>query len=468
MLAKQGVNALAGLAGEYGAQSFPDHPDLARFVFGFGPGVAGHAMQQAERLVPQGSLGMGAGKMIIPQRTPEVSDAMGSVAAPAPLRSAEYFGGAAQRDFSPGIYKDPRVIAQEASAMVAPEHPALKQLFGVTREDLYDISKQGTRRGDLDPRLATKIIRGGGSGSYAADAIMNPRNAQRQIDALAEAERYPQLTHPMDAWYVMDPMFQQMVKLVGRKQAIKDYTRFNATTAPFSAGSDVPTEIIRGTGANMMAARGDYPTFARYAGMAEKDRGPNFPADLRDIPGHAYHSTAQSPAVERYLATGEHGYSDDALKIWLYHQASGVPETGFQTKYPVLDAHLARSSGMSDVRTDAKPGRNMKGPEYRAFAPWYSENVAAPLGIEAVPAQGRQWGVFAPQTGVDTPIGAPKLELIAQSIWERAKRLGIDPAVLRDQVLRGENHATWMGPAILAGAAARGRMGDTAASDQYD
>ena len=45
---------------------------------------------------------------------------------------------------------------------------------------------------------------------------------------------------------------------------------------------------------------------------------------------------------------------------------------------------------------------------------------------------------FAPQTGVDTPIGAPKLELLAQRIWERAQKLGIDPKQLRDDVLTGE------------------------------
>ena len=38
-----------------------------------------------------------------------------------------------QRVANPGIYKRPDVIAAEAAARVEPEHPALKQLFGVTR-----------------------------------------------------------------------------------------------------------------------------------------------------------------------------------------------------------------------------------------------------------------------------------------------------------------------------------------------
>ena len=73
------------------------------------------------------------------------------------------------------------------------------------------------------------------------------------------------------------------------------------------------------------------------------------------------------------------------------------------------------------------------------------------MGIEAVPAQGRMWGLFSPQTGVDTPIGAPKLELLSQRIRERAQKLGIDPAKLRDDVLTGKAHASWLIPALAAG-----------------
>ena len=46
----------------------------------------------------------------------------------------------AQRVAFPGIYKRPDEIAREASEMVAPESPMLKQLFGVTRDDLYELS----------------------------------------------------------------------------------------------------------------------------------------------------------------------------------------------------------------------------------------------------------------------------------------------------------------------------------------
>lgn len=367
-----------------------------------------------------------------------------------------------QRSAYPGIYKDPRVIAQEAAANVAPEHPALKELFGVTRDDLYEMGGRGTRQGNVDPKIW--MPGKSTSGSYSANAIMNPANAQRQIDALTEGLKYPDLAKGMLSWYVMDPAFRRMEQLVGREQAIKDYTRLNATTAPFSAGSNVNTEINRGTAANMMAARGEFPKFQRHAGTAEEERGPRFPKLLRDVIAHPYHGV-QSDPVARWLKTGEHGYDKNAQKIFLYHLASGVPETGFQTRLPILDAHLARSSGAADVRTMEEFAENMKGAEYRDYAPYYRENIAKPMGFEAVPTQGFQWGTFAPQTGVETAIGAPKLELLAQRIWERAKKLGIDPKKLRDDVLTGKAHATW----LLGGAVpASMMMGGLAAQDKYE
>jgi len=347
--------------------------------------------------------------------------------------------------------------------MTAPEHPALKQLFGVTRDDLWEIGGRGTRPGNMEPRIAAVAKP---KGSYASEAIMNPRNAQRMIDTLGEMERYPQLTRGMDAWYVMDPAFQRMVQLVGREQAIKDYNRFNTIVPMFSPGSEVLTEINRGTAANMMAARGEFPIFARYAGMAADKRGADFPEALRDVVGHMYHPTAHAGPVQNYL---ERGIVDMTQpKVPLYMQASGVPETGFQTKLPVPDAHFTRGSGMSDVRKNAKPGASMKTPEYAAYGPWYRENVAKPLGIEAVPAQGRMWAGYAPQTGVTTPIGAPKLELLAQRIVERAQQLGIDPRQLRDDVLLGRAHANWLAAPGVGGALGMGALADQSRYQPYD
>jgi hypothetical protein len=57
----------------------------------------------------------------------------------------------AERVAFPGIYDDPRIIAEKASSRVASESPAMKQLFGVTRDDLYEMSKG--RKGNIEGKL---------------------------------------------------------------------------------------------------------------------------------------------------------------------------------------------------------------------------------------------------------------------------------------------------------------------------
>jgi hypothetical protein len=87
------------------------------------------------------------------------------------------------------------------------------------------------------------------------------------------------------------------------------------------------------------------------------------------------------------------------------------------------------------------PGASVSTPEMQALAPWWQQNIAAPLGLESVPAQARAWGTFSGQTGVTTPIGAPKIELLADKIAETSRRLGISLEQARDRVLMGEAYA---------------------------
>jgi hypothetical protein len=340
---------------------------------------------------------------------------------------------------NPGIYKRPDVIAAEAAARVEPEHPALQKLFGVTRQDLYDISQQGRRQGNVEPDLwaPSKAVRP----NEAALRVMNPANEQRILDTLGEARKYPGLEQGMVPWYVMDPMYQRMVKLVGPERAAKEYHDFNMSVTPFSAGSSVPSEINRGTAANMMRQRGEYDIFKQHGGTAVPMRGADFPPVLRDVKGMMGHLNQANP-VERYMQTGNHGYGKDQVKINLYSGASGVPETGFQTTGAVPDAHFTRAIGMPDARTMPNGWNEyMGGTEYRQIGPWYRDKIAKPLGIEAVPTQALMWGTYGPQTGVKTKIGAGKLELMSKQMWERAQKLGIDPYDFRDQVLRGEQHS---------------------------
>lgn len=348
----------------------------------------------------------------------------------------------AQRVAYPGIYKDPRVIAAEAAQQVAPEHPSLKQLFGVTREDLYQMGKG--RKGNLPGELPGQVDKP--RGSSAAAQVMTSKNEQRLLDAMGEAEKHHALVQGMDPWYIMDPMFSHMVRLLGHEKATEEYNKMNHLMGMASPGSEVMTEIPRGTAAYMLQQQGRFPEFVKYAGVAESKRGKKFPADIRNVPGHAYHKTAQAKPMEQFLNTGE--IQMKSPKVPMYIQASGVPATGFQTATPVGDAHWSRAVGLADTRNpqtrkgkEITPGASVSTPEMTMLAPWWRQQIAGKLGIESVPAQARAWGTFSPQTGVTTPIGAPKLELIARQIMETANRLGIAPEQARDMVLTGKTYA---------------------------
>jgi hypothetical protein len=387
------------------------------------PGKAGKVAKVAKKL----SSGLDLGKILpsaafksAPEQT--VTD---------PLRNA-----------FPGIYKRPDVIAQEAAARVAPESPALKQLFGVTRDDLYEMGKGrvGNMPGLLPGAAANP------KGSKAALNVMNPRNEQRLLDVLSESEKHPALVRGMDPWYIMDPAYKRLEELVGPEEAVKRYRQLNTLTGMASPGSDVLTEMNRGTAANYLATQGRFGDFVDYAGKPMGARGADFPEDLRAVMGHPYHRTAQAIPMQQYLDTGAVQMSSP--KVPAYIQASSVPEVGFQTDLPVGDAHWSRAVGLADTRGAATrkgqsvvPGASVSNPEMSTLAPWWKEKIAGEVGLESVPAQARAWGAFSPQTGVESPIGAPKLELLSMKIMEAANRYGISPEQARDMILKGEAYA---------------------------
>ena len=344
----------------------------------------------------------------------------------------------------PGIYRNPRMIAEEAASRVGPEDPAMKQLFGVTRGDLREMAKG--RVGNEEP-----VVPMGGPrsrGSLAAQNIQTPQNTQRLIDILDEAGKHEGL-RTADAWYIMDPVYKRMKELHG-PEAAERYRRFNTMTGMASPGSDVATEINRGTAAHWLHNQGRFGDFQKYAGIPEAMRGRiQIPDDMRRIPGHPYHRTAQGDPMAKYL---EKGYIDsDAPKVPLYVHASGVPETGFQTAGPVGDAHFSRGVGLSDTRkgpTDVQGSFSRS--EYQTLQPWWQHEVAGQAGLESVPAQARLWTALGPQTGVESALGAPKLELLAQQIMEASRRLRISPEQARDLVLSGKAGAFETGGAVNA------------------
>ena len=344
-----------------------------------------------------------------------------------------------QRMAYPEIYQDPRMLVSEAAARVAPEDPLLKRLFNVNREDLWDISQQGTRKGNITERPFNAAANA--KGAAHAGEVMNPRNVKRLQNIIGEAQQRPELYKGMASWYTMDPLYQRFVDLYGPEEAINAYKKFNTLTGMASPGSEVMTELNRGTAANYLSNQGRFEDFKKFGGQA--GRGPE---DMNAVLGHPYHSTAQSGPMEKYLSSGL--LDMGSAKVPSYIHASGVPETGFQTSWPVGDAHWSRLVGLPDVRgartvkgKEAVPNASASVPEMTTLGPWWKDEVAAPMGLEAVPAQAVVWGAGSGATGVTSPIGAGKLELLAKQIGSAAQRMGVTPETARDMIIQGKAYA---------------------------
>lgn len=340
----------------------------------------------------------------------------------------------------PGIWDDPRVIADDARANTAPEDPAMKQLWGYDRDALYEAYKD--RVGNVPGEEFLRPQKGKARGSEHTLNMMTPGNAQRMVDTLAEAgERAPELTKGMHVWYAMDPVHQRLRELHGDDMAEHLYRQFNTLTGMASPGSGVMTELNRGTAANTLARRGRFADFDKYAGLPEGERGADFPADMRMVLGHPYHPTAQAGPMRRFIDSDVVDMSKP--KVPRYIGASSIEPLGFQSDLPVPDSHFSRGVGLADVRTAvANPNSSMSMPELRTMGPWFRRYVADPLGIQAVPAQARLWGTLGHLTGVDTPVGAPKLELLSKHIMKRAYDEGIEPREMRDAIISGERFST--------------------------
>jgi hypothetical protein len=305
---------------------------------------------------------------------------------------------------------------------------------------------------------------------------MTKRNENRLQNIIEAARERPDLYKGMASWYTMDPAYNRLVELVGPEEAVRQYNRLNAFTSMASPNSEVLTELNRGTAANWLDAQGRFEDFRRYGGLAADKRGAGFPEDMGGILGHMAHSTAHAKPMGKMIAEGSDVPIMGSAKVPSYFHASGVPETGFQTRWPVGDAHWSRLVGLPDVRGfkwDRDAGiyvpnaASASVPEMTSLGPWWAERVAGPQGLEAVPGQAVVWGAGANATGVTSPVGAPKLELLAHSIEKAASRMGVTPETARDMILTANAHSGRIDPALLAlmgaggaGAAAGGILGD--------
>jgi hypothetical protein len=339
----------------------------------------------------------------------------------------------AERKLFPGIYDDPREIVERASARVAPENPAMEQLFGVTREDLSRIAMDREPTLYLPPGAPARP-----RGTEYADLLTKPGNTQRLQDILSEAMESP-LRPGMTGWYIMDPAYRRLVDLVGPEEAARRYTDFNVFSGIHSANAPVESEITRGSALNWLNRQGRVEDYIKYGG---KMGIPGRPEDMATIPGHYAHVTAHLKPSMKYLETGQ--LSREA-KTPAYMAASLPPELGTNINFPVGDAHYSRAIGLGDVRPMTQDpsalGASWSMPEAMQLHEWFARDVARPVGLPGVPAQALLWGAASPITGVKSLIGAPKLEILADQIMKTAKRLRITPEEARDLVLMGEAYA---------------------------
>ena len=342
----------------------------------------------------------------------------------------------AERKYKSGIYKTPQELLDEVAPRVPPEDPALYDLFGVHRSDLSETALS-RNAGEAVLPGASKNPRG----TKYADKIMKPANTQRLVDSIAHTmntEKGRPLTEGMTGWYVMDPAYNRLVELYGPEEGLRLFEKFNTLTGIHSANSDVVTELTRGSALNYLDELGRADEYYKYAGKASN---PNRPKEIPTVPGHYAHKTAHSVPARKFLESGQ--LQMDTPKVPSYIQASSVPQGTLQTRTPVSDAHNVRAIGLSDVRTSKSkdPGSSITMTELQQIQPWWQDRIAGAVDLESVPAQAMTWGIYAPQTGVTTEVGVPKLELLAKQIMKTAKRLKISPQDARDRVLSGKEYA---------------------------
>jgi len=335
-----------------------------------------------------------------------------------------------------GIYGDTKSVVDQAAELAAksPEDPMMHQLFGVTRQDLADIG--AGRQGNLMGQPLG--YRANPQGSAAALNVMVPKNAQRLVDALEYAKTKPELSTGMTGWYVTDPAYQRILHLVDgdTEKAKAMFDQLNTFQAVSSPQTPVDRELeIAGT-AHWLRNSGRWKDFEQMANAAKENRPQS---DLADLMTHLYHNSQNVPAMNRYLEAGKIGSVPmQAPKAYTYGEASNIPDIGNQTRTPVGDTHFAGALGLLDTRTSSNPKGSLSTEELQTLSPWFRSNVSDRAGMEPVPAQANLWGIFAPQTGVRSGIGMPKLELMTQQIKNIAAEKGVSPETARDMYLMGK------------------------------
>jgi len=343
-----------------------------------------------------------------------------------------------KRSAFPGIYDDPKEIMNRLGPG-QPESPHLKEIFGKTRKDLHD---DALSRGEVEPKTPIPGITQKGAGSAHAKQVITPENAQRLRDIIsAYKEHDPSGYHGMVGWYEMDPMYHSIKKILGGNDelASKVFHNLNSYTSYASPMSPVGTEITRGTAAATMAAEGNFGTFAEHGGKPNLQAPAALKAKNFELgnEGHMAHAS-QAPAMSRFNETGQEA---NAVKTGTYRRSGDAPSregNDHQNTQPVGDSHWARGVGLADVRGAKAFEGSATGTEMKTLGKWYHDEVARhpDIDLPATSAQAVQWGALSKETGVDSPIGAPKLEIWADKIAEAAKREGIAPKAMWERIVK--------------------------------
>lgn len=241
----------------------------------------------------------------------------------------------------------------------------------------------------------------------------------------------------------------------------KGSVTYNPTSGDIhTSGFAVPTHASRSTAIDHAPSPDDIHNFL----LTHQDAFDEDPQAAIHVHGddagnhflHVAHVTPDFGAASDVAAqNGLPGFQDLASGEMHPANHAGVPETGFQTDLPVGDAHFSRGVGLADVRGDRTskgqpvvPQGSVTTPEMQMLHPWWQHQVAAPAGLESVPAQALMWGAYSPYTGVESAIGAPKLEILSTQIGKIAARLGVSPETARDLVITGKAGAYRLGGSV--------------------
>ena len=358
----------------------------------------------------------------------------------------------------PGIYQDPATQVAQGAEMIAPENPLMRDLFGVTRQDLDDLTRQ--YQGQMAAQnVDIPVWQTTPRGAPHVQNVMTPGNVQRMQDTLALGAADPRFASSY-GWYWNEPLRQKYIEEWGPEEGARRFDQFMQQSSVMSAGSPVPLEIRRASLLNMLENEGRGGEFLSGNLTSGENLMQAFPDIFRDTAeaggyGHIYHRTAHAPALQRLQETGQFFDEESMVK------AAKTPnyfysKTGENIMYPTADAHFVRGTGLADVRTGKETGGSIGHTEAGRMREFFREDVAQPLGMEGSPAQALMWNVLAPQTGVKTQVGKPYLELMTDAAEREAARLGITPQEVLDMFIRGQGK---LGMAIPGAVMGGGLMG---------